>query len=88
MPRYDGTGPWGQGPMSGRGMGPCAQGGRYGAPFGYGRGMGRRCYGGRGMPMMGAYYPPVREPSLNEHKQFLEEQLKEIDALIAKEGES
>jgi len=40
------------------------------------------------MPMMGAYYPPVREPSLNERKQFLEEQLKEIDALIAKEGES
>lgn len=87
MPRYDGTGPWGQGPMSGRTMGPCAQGGRYGTGFGYGRGMGRRCYGGRGWPMMGHFGPPMREPSLTERKQFLEEQLKEIDALIAKEGE-
>ncbi|MBU2575930.1 DUF5320 domain-containing protein [Patescibacteria group bacterium] len=24
MPRLDGTGPMGQGPMTGRGMGPCA----------------------------------------------------------------
>jgi hypothetical protein len=36
MPFRDGTGPMGRGPMSGRGMGPCA-GGR-----GFGRGFGRR----------------------------------------------
>lgn len=26
MPRFDGTGPVGQGPATGRGMGPCGQG--------------------------------------------------------------
>ncbi|HPW47865.1 DUF5320 domain-containing protein [Candidatus Saccharibacteria bacterium] len=31
MPRFDGTGPTGQGPMTGRGMGPCAGG--YGCPY-------------------------------------------------------
>jgi len=45
MPRFDGTGPQGQGPMTGRGMGPCGQGGRpVGGPGmgpGRGRGMGR-----------------------------------------------
>ncbi len=87
MPRYDGTGPWGRGAMSGRGMGPCNPLGMYGAGFGYGRGMGRRCYGGRGWPMMGAFGPPMDRPTLSERKQFLEEQLKEIDDLIAKEGE-
>ena len=34
MPRFDGTGPLGFGPMTGRGFGPC----------GYGRGYGRRYY--------------------------------------------
>ncbi|MEJ5349547.1 MAG: DUF5320 domain-containing protein [Desulfosoma sp.] len=36
MPARDGTGPWGAGPMTGRGLGWCA------AP----RGVGRRTYGG------------------------------------------
>ncbi|HOR57784.1 MAG TPA: DUF5320 family protein, partial [bacterium] len=30
MPRQDGTGPTGQGPMTGRGMGPCGGGMGYG----------------------------------------------------------
>ncbi len=39
MPRFDRTGPQGQGPMTGRGMGPCGGGMAYGR--GFGRGMGR-----------------------------------------------
>ena len=39
MPRFDGTGPCGFGPNSGRGMGPCGDGTR-----GAGRGFGRRFY--------------------------------------------
>ena len=42
MPRFDGTGPFGQGPM-GRGMGPCGagRGGGFGCGFGPGfRGVG------------------------------------------------
>lgn len=51
MPRGNGTGPAGMGPMTGRGAGYCAgygvpgyanpMGGRGGGGFGYGRGMGR-----------------------------------------------
>ena len=43
MPRQDGTGPNGQGPMTGRGLGPCGRGMRRGFGQGFGRGMGWRC---------------------------------------------
>lgn len=46
MPGFDKTGPWSQGPMSGRGMGPCGRGMARGA--GYGRGFGAGRGGGRG----------------------------------------
>ena len=49
MPRGDGTGPMGMGPMTGRGMGYCAGFGNPGyAAGGFGRGMGR----GRGFRRM------------------------------------
>ena len=38
MPGFDGTGPSGLGPRTGRGMGPCGRG--LGFRRGYGRGMG------------------------------------------------
>lgn len=38
MPRFDGTGPAGMGPMTGRGLGPCGYG--RGCGRGYGRGLG------------------------------------------------
>jgi hypothetical protein len=49
MPRGDGSGPMGQGPMTGGGFGPCGGGARYGGRGGgygpggggYGRGFGR-----------------------------------------------
>ena len=58
MPRGDFTGPWGQGPMTGRGAGFCAgypvpghanpQGGRRGFGRGFGRGLGWGFRGGWG----------------------------------------
>ena len=63
MPRFDGTGPFGQGPM-GRGLGPCGAG--RGGGFGYGFGPGFRGVGnfngnrprwGRGA-WGGGYGPP------------------------------
>lgn len=75
MPRGDRTGPWGQGPMTGRGMGYCA--GFPGPGFmspgpgfgrgGFGRGFGRGLGFGRGRGWrragfggFGGYpYPPV-----------------------------
>lgn len=48
MPGFDGTGPLGQGPMTGRGLGNCnPNAAGYGAGRGLGRGMGRGF--GRGM---------------------------------------
>ena len=43
MPNQDGSGPRGEGPLSGRGLGPCGGYRGYGRGFGrgYGRGMGR-----------------------------------------------
>jgi len=39
MPRFDGTGPMGYGPMTGRGMGPCGRGfrGNWGGGYGFRR---------------------------------------------------
>ncbi len=37
MPRLDGTGPLGYGPMTGRGMGSCGPGRGFGPGRGYGR---------------------------------------------------
>ena len=45
MPAQDGTGPNGQGPMTGRGLGPCGGGMRRGFGRGFGRGYGWRCRG-------------------------------------------
>jgi hypothetical protein len=77
MPRIDGTGPVGQGPLSGRGMGRCGSGMRQGScgHFG-GFGMGRR------------FYSPKNELSaLQEEEQFLRDELaavqEEINAVKA-----
>ena len=93
MPYGDGTGPSGQGPMTGRGRGPCGRGygpsGGYGA--GYGRGFGRgRGFGfGRGCGFGRAYYgnygydSPYQGPVVltkEEEKQILEEELKAVEA--------
>lgn len=50
MPRLNGTGPAGAGPMTGRGQGPCGSGQRQGQPSSWfgrafgGRGFGRRWF--------------------------------------------
>ncbi len=74
MPRGDGTGPGGLGPMTGRGAGYCAgyavpgfmnpYGGRLGLGFGYGRGYGRGFGRGRGYGrgFWPAYPYPIASP--------------------------
>jgi len=68
MPRMNGTGPVGMGPMTGRGLGPCGAG--YGRGYGRGRGMG---YG----MMMGVcpWYGPMAKPTAAEEKQILTDQI-------------
>ena len=66
MPYKDGTGPMGQGPMTGRGMGPCGRGAGFGRGRGFGRGMGYRCA-----------YPITL--SKEEQKKILEAELEDIE---------
>lgn len=66
MPRFDGTGPLGYGPRTGRGFGPCGRG------FGYSMG----CWGGYGF---GRYISPKNElATLEEEEKMLEEELAAI----------
>jgi len=77
MPQGDRTGPNGEGPMTGRGLGPCARG--QGFRRGSGRGFGRNFASGR---FLGAR-PIVQEPvelDAKQEKQILESELKEIEA--------
>ncbi len=80
MPRRNGTGPLGYGPLTGRGMGNC----RGGAGVGYG--MGRGAGFGRGLGW-GMYAPPVAPISLAERKRLLEEELKQLDAQMKESNE-
>ncbi len=74
MPKLDGTGPTGQGSMTGRGMGRCGSGaGRGWNCQGMGRGLGRR------------FISPKNElSSLEEEEKYLEDQL----AIIREEKKS
>ncbi len=89
MPRGDGTGPAGQGPLTGRGLGCCAgydaPGFVYGAGRGFGRGPGRGFRTGfrRSPEYYGpvANYPVDEEKMLKEQASFLEEVKKRLEKL-------
>jgi len=67
MPNRDGTGPEGQGPLTGRGLGPCGLGLRRGFGRGFARGFGWR------------YAEPITLTK-EEQKKILEAELKDIEA--------
>jgi hypothetical protein len=69
MPGQDGTGPAGQGPMTGKGLGPCGAGMRRGFNRGFGRGLGR-----------GFGFRRAVALTETEEKKILEAELKEIEA--------
>ena len=72
MPGQDGTGPLGQGPMTGRGLGRCGNGIQRRSGRGFGQGFGNGF--GRGFGFR-------RQVSLtkDEEKKILESELKELD---------
>ena len=84
MPRFDGTGPRGQGPMTGRGLGPCGAGKGYGRGYGmgYGRGYGWGC------PFCGALPQVITEKEekemLKNEAEILEEELKAIKERLSR----
>ena len=73
MPQYDQTGPMGQGPMTGKGFGPCGFGMGWRRHFGMGRGMGR--YFGWKWPVS----KTDEKQALQEYKQALEEELEDVE---------
>ncbi len=82
MPGFDGTGPLGQGPMTGRGFGPCGLGLGWRRRFGAGRGLGR---------YFGWRWPQTKEEekqALADYKKALEEELEDVEKGIKElEGE-
>lgn len=79
MPAFDKTGPQGQGPMTGRGMGPCGGGRRmgFGRCRGYGRGLGR---------YFGWNAPQTKEEKVEDvqaYKKALQEEMEEVEKELA-----
>jgi len=68
MPRFDTTGPWGNGPRTGRGLGQCGSGLRRGIGAGNGRGYGLRRWTNQDETV-----------SLKEEKDILKNELKEVE---------
>jgi hypothetical protein len=73
MPKFDGTGPMGMGPRTGRGFGPCGFGLGLRRMFGRGRGMGR--YFGWNQPQT----PKDQLAALDDYKKALEKELEDIN---------
>jgi len=73
MPKFDGTGPQGMGPMTGRGFGPCGLGLGWRRRFGAGRGMGRY-FGNWSDPQT----KEEKQSALSDYKKALEEELEDV----------
>ena len=76
MPAQDRTGPLGQGPLTGRGLGLCGAGLARGLRRGFGRGFGLRRFAN--IPLAS---PIMQEPVVltgKEEKQILEQGLKDL----------
>lgn len=100
MPAFDGSGPRGFGPMTGRGLGYCSgvrvlpRNGYYGRGRGFGGGYGRGFGRGFGYGYRDAYVAPYETESypvasnqkewLIEQKEVLENELKEISNQLDK----
>jgi hypothetical protein len=78
MPNFDGTGPMGMGPMTGRGLGPCGGFASRGWGMGWRRGFGR----GRGLGRFFGWGGPQTQKeqlkALAEYKKALEEELEDL----------
>ena len=90
MPRGDGTGPMGMGPLTGRRMGRCAGAGYpgnacgggwfFGRGFGMGRGMGRGVFWGTAPVFGGGFPAPL---SAEQEKTVLEKQVLTMEQHLA-----
>ena len=76
MPNFDRTGPHGQGPMTGRGMGRCGNGAGTGAGFGQGRGFG----GGQGRGFGRGFGFGLRRATPTDDKIDTQNYVKDLEA--------
>jgi len=81
MPQNDQTGPRGQGPLTGLGLGQCGTGSGFGFGQGYGRGFGRGFGLRRFMPFM-------RQPTKEEEKQELSSYVKDLEEELKRAKEA
>jgi hypothetical protein len=81
MPFRDGTGPQGQGPVTGRGFGTCGDGRVFGRRFGFGRGWGRGS--GRGWGFWSR--PTTREQEKLDLESYRKDLESELEAVKAEE---
>jgi hypothetical protein len=81
MPFRDGTGPQGQGPVTGRGFGPCGDGRAFGRRFGFGRGQGRGF--GRGWGFWSR--PMTKEQEKMDLENYRKDLESELEAVKAEE---
>lgn len=95
MPRRDGSGPMGQGAMTGRGVGYCSGANvpfrgyaRRGCGLGLGRGGGGGFFRGQGYGFYAAepWADQLDKETLTNEKQILKQRLKDIDARLAQGG--
>ena len=81
MPGFNQTGPQGQGPMSGRGLGPCGRGRGmrmgFGRCQGYGRGLGR--YFGWNVPQT----KEEKTEDIQAYKKALQEEMEDVEKELA-----
>jgi len=92
MPRRDGTGPIGQGTMTGRGLGFCSGadtrgsgfgiGRKYGCGLGFGMGAGNGCRKGFGRYFAGQVTETINKDRLTKERDFLQNRLDEIKKLL------
>ena len=75
MPRGDGTGPWGVGPMTARGLGSCP------APASGWVGRGGRFWGFQRPGFRAGMAPPM--PVIEEERAILQKQLEAVQASLA-----
>lgn len=75
MPWRDGTGPFGEGPLTGRGLGPCGRGMGWRRGFGWGRGFGWRRFRRQ--------FPPIYVENVQltneEKRKILKAELEELE---------
>ena len=80
MPKFDQTGPLGEGPLTGRGFGPCKSGSRIGFGRGVGFGRGRRF--GRGFYQETPRTKQETIEDMQAYKKSLQDEIEDIDKEI------